>query len=252
MGIANLVGKIFGGDDPEPSPVQVTVPGKSQTELELIELQKKILEQTANPSEDEQALIKKQAEYYDQMMADSVLSPEEEAEFEREYNLQLSALQEQFGIETREAGGRQMADLISRGMFDTTTGRDIIAKSQGDYATKLAEQISAMGQAKEFAKYDMELAKRNLAQTGYELTSGIRQANMQTALSAAMSAENYYAGRGGLEANAALQNALATQARNQAEYRNRMGIWSGMMGMGQSLVMQGSGGGGGGGMGGGG
>lgn len=241
MGVAALIG-LF-NDEPEPSPVQVEVPGKTQAELDLISLQTQILQQQANPSPEQQALTAKQTEYYNQMMADATLSPEEEADFEREYNLQLEALQEQFGIETKEAGGKQMADLVSRGMLDTTTGRNIVAKSQGDYATQLAQQIENMGQAKEYAKFDMELAKRNLAQTGYELTSGINAANMATALNAAVSAESYYAGRGGLEANAALQNALATQSRNQAEYKNRMGIWSGMLGMGQSMVMKGAGGG---------
>jgi hypothetical protein len=245
MGIGKLIGLMT--SKPDSSPVQVTVPAKTDTEIQLMELQKKVLEQQANPSPDQQALYAKQKEYYDQMISDNTLSPDEESEFEREYQLQLSALNEQFGIETKEAGGKQMADLVSRGMFDTTTGRNAIAKSQEGYAGQLAQQISSMGQAKEYAKYDMNLAKRSLAQTGYELTSGINAANMQTALNAAMSAENYMAGRGGLEANAALQNALATQSRNQAEYKNRMGMWSGMLGMGQSLVKQGAGGGGGGG-----
>lgn len=248
MGLGILYDMAFGGDDPEPSPVQVTVPGKTDTELQLLELQRKVLEQQANPSPEQQALLAKQKEYYDQMLADNTLSPEEEAQFEEEYNLQLQALNEQFGIQTKEAGGTQMADLVSRGMLDTTTGRNAIARSQRDYAGQLGQQIESMGQAKEYAKYNMDLAKRSLSQTGYELTSGINQSNMNTALQAAMSAENYYAGRGALDANAALQNALATQSRNQAEYKNRMGIWSGMLGMGQSMVQQGAGGGGGGGM----
>lgn len=243
MGIGKLVGMMFGDDEPEPSPITVSTPSKTQSELDLIALQKQILEQQANPSPEQLALTAKQTEYYDQMIADATLSPEEEADFEKEYNLQLQALNEQFGRETEEIGGRQMADLLARGIYDTTTGRNIVAKTTEDQARALAEQISAAGQAKEYAKFDMELAKKNLAQTGYELTSGINAANMATALQAAMSAENYFAGRGGLEANAALQNALATQARNQAEYKNRMGIWSGMLGMGQSLVKQGAGGG---------
>lgn len=240
MGIGYAISKLLG--KPESNPITVQTPGKTQEETELIKLQRQILEnQIAQQNSPEQkALMAKQKEYYDQMIADNTLSPEEEAEFDREYALQLQALTEQYGIQTRDAGGRQMADLVSRGMLDTTTGRNIVAKSQGDYAMKLAEQISAMGQAKEFAKFDMDLAKRNLAQTGYELTSGINQANMQTALNAAMSAENYFAGRGGLEANAALQNALADQARSQAKYQNRMNIWSGMLGMGQSMIKQGA------------
>jgi hypothetical protein len=236
---------LLGDSGPEPSPVQVSVPAKTDTEIQLMELQKKILEQQANPSPEQQALTSKQTEYYNQMIADNTLSPEEESQFNNEYNLQLQALQEQYGIQTKDLGGTQMADLVSRGMYDTTTGQNAIAKSQGDYAAQFGQQVQNLGQAKEYAKYNMSLAKQSLAQTGYELTSGINQANMSTALNAAMSAENYYAGRGGLEANAALQNALAEQTRNQAEYKNRMGVWSGMLGMGQSLVKQGAGGGGG-------
>ncbi|MFH0959644.1 MAG: hypothetical protein V1897_13170 [Pseudomonadota bacterium] len=243
MGIAKLIGLFK--SDPEPSPVQVTVPGKTQAELDLIDLQNKVLTQATTQTPEQAALAAKQTEYYNQMLADNTLSPEEEADFEKEYELQLQALNETYGRETTKAGGTQMAELVSRGMLDTTTGRDIIADTQEKSAEQLATQISSMGEAKEFAKYDMELAKRNLAQTGYALTSGIKAANLQTALQAAMSAENYYAGRGGLEANAALQNALAAQSRNQAEYKNRMGIWGGMLGLGQSMVMKGASGGGG-------
>jgi hypothetical protein len=227
---------------PKPSPTQITVsaPEKSDTEKQLLQMQLDLLKSQQAQSPEQQALYNKSTEYYQQMINDNTLSPEEEADFEKEYNLQLQALNEQFGRETKEAGGSQMASLVARGMFDTTTGRNEMAKSQEDYANILAQQTVSMGGSKETAKYNMDLAKKQLSQSGYELTTGLNQNQMQTALQASMAMQNYYLNQGAMQANAALTNAMSTQAMEKAKYNQRMNMWGSVVGMGSGLLKAGA------------
>ena len=223
---------------PAPSQTYVTVqqPEKTDTQRQLEELQLQILRQQQSVSPEEQALYKKSTEYYEQMIADNTLSPEEETEFEKEYQLQAEALNQQYARETKEAGGTQFASLVARGMFDTSVGTQEMARSQENYATILSEQIGGLGEAKETAKYSMDLAKRQLAQSGYQLTSGLNQSQMQTALQAAMAGQNYYLSQGNMKAQSALQNALSTQMMEQSKYKQRMNMWGSVTGMGMGLL----------------
>jgi len=230
------MGSLFSSPEPSPTYVTVSTPEKSDTEKQLLELQYQILQQQRAGSPEQDALYAKSAEYYQQMLADQTLSPEEEAEFDKEYNLQLQALNEQYGRETKEYGGTQMASLLARGMWDTTTGTQEMGKTQEQFATILGEQTAGLLESKETAKYSMDLAKRQMVQSGYELSSGLNQNQLQTALQASMSMQNYYLNQGSMQAQSALQNALSTQTMQQAQYKQRMNLFSGMTGLGMGLM----------------
>lgn len=175
-------------------------------------------------------------QYYQNMIDAGTLTPDEEADFENEYNLQLQALNEQFARETQAAGGKQMASLVARGMFDTSVGSREIAKTQEDYAGILGEQTANLLTAKETAKTNLTQARQQLAQSGYQMTSSMAQNQMQTALQASMALQNYYANQGATTANTSLQNALYNQAVQRNEYNQRMSLLSGVTGLGLGLL----------------
>lgn len=231
------MGSLF--SKPKESTVVVQQPGKSEEELELMRMQIDALRRAQEQTPEQKALSEKGAAYYEQMMAQNVLSPEEEAEFDKEYQLQLEALNEQYNKEAKEYGGTQMANLVARGMWDTSTGTQEISNTQEKFGGILASETSNMLQAKEYAKYDMEMAKRQLASSGYALTQGMSQSNAQTALQASMAMQNYYLNQGSMQANAALQNAMAQTARDQAQYKQRMALWSGVTGLGAGMMKAG-------------
>ncbi len=241
LGIA-AIGYTLLKDKPQASSVSVSVPAKTENELELIRLQTEILKQTSTTSPEQEALYAKQREYLDQITADITLSPEEEAEFEKEYGLSLAAVKEQFGIESEKAGATQMASLVSRGMLETTTGETEIADTQKKFAELLGQQEATMLESKETAKYDLEAAKRELGQAGYQLTTGMQQSQMQTALQAAMGLETYALNRGGAQANAALENALVQQSIEKAKYQQRMNMWNVGTQLGTGVLKAGAGG----------
>jgi hypothetical protein len=235
---------LFGPEEPQQQPIVVTTPAKSQTEIELLKLQKQILQkQAAGPTPEERALIAKQQEYYEQLIADETLSDEERAEFEKERDLQLSALEEKFGIESERYGGKQLASLVHRGILESTTGEEEIAQTQERFTEILGEQKGSIMEASEIAKSDFEAAKRQMAGAGYRLTSGMSQSQTLTALEAASGLQNYMLGRGGLEADAALTNAIVNQQRERAAYEGRMSTWKGLTGLGMGLMKAGFGGG---------
>jgi len=231
--------KHLGLQDPPPVP-PISVPGPTKEEQELVKLQLRYLNEQMTITPEEQAMMDKEQQYFEEMMAKDILSPQEEAEFEREYSLQLEALQEQFGLETEQYGAKQMADLVSRGVLGTTTGETSIAQSQQQFANVLAGQVSELGQAKELAKSDVEAAKREMAQQGYRLTSGLFQSQATSTLQAASNLQNYYGGREQLQAQTQLQNALAQQMREQAGYQSRMRFWGGVAGLGTGLMKAGA------------
>jgi hypothetical protein len=229
-------GFMFGPDEPDPLSITVETPAQTETEKQLIELQMQILqEQIAGPSPEEQALLDKQKEYYDQLIADETLSPEEQAEFERERDLQLEALEETFAIESGRHGATQLADLVHRGILESTTGVEQIALTQEQFTQLLGEEKTNIMEASELAKSDMEAAKREMAGAGYSLTSAMTQTQTLTALEAASGLQNYFMGRGGLEAQSALTNAILNQTREQAAYQGRMDKWK--LGTGVGLGM---------------
>jgi len=233
------IGKIFGFGDDKPSTSIINVPGPTATERELMNLQKQYYKSMLTTTPEEAAMNAKAQEYLETMMADEVLSPDEEAEFEREYELSKQALLGQFGIESERYGASQMAELASRGMLETTVGERQIATTQQQFAGELMGNIAEMGQAKELAKSDMEAAKKQMAMQGYQLTKGLMQSNLQAGLTSATNLQNYMASRTAMGANTALQNALINQARNKAQYQQRMSMWGGMTGLGSGMMFGG-------------
>lgn len=231
----------FDGSRDMPDNIDVNMPAKTEEEKKLLELQLAALErQAAPPTAEEVAMQTRATEYYNIMLGKEVLSPEEESMFDKEYELQLLALQEQFGMQTEELGGQRMAELASRGVLETTTGRDIIAKDQQKFTSVLAENVAGLGTAKEVAKSDMEAAKRQMAQQGYELTSGILQSRASDDMEQATRLQNYYTGENVLSSNNALQNALRRQQWGQWAYNQKMTSLGSITGIGVGMMKSGA------------
>ena len=190
----------------------------------------------APPTADEQKLIDRNTQYLESMLADEVLSEDEETQFQEAYDLEVEALSEQFGMETERLGASRMAELTSRGVMGTTTGENIIARDQQKYAETLGANIAELGMSKDIARSDMELAKKQMAQQGYKLTSGLMQNRTSDALAQAGMAQNYYTGQNIMSANASLSSALMNQQWDQYGYQQRMGGAAKFTGMGQSFI----------------
>lgn len=233
--------KIFDPKDPAP----VSVPGLSDKEQQLIDLQIEAIKAAMEPSEEQTKLAEQQQKYFETLTANQTLSEDELAEFEREYNLQLSALQDQYQLKLDEDSSSLYADLVSRGVDTTTTGRNLQTKLAKGYGEALQGSIAELGQAQETAKYDMEQAKREMALQGYKLTSDIQQFNLNNSLAMAQNTQNYLATNRAMSASAALQNAILTQQVQQEAYRNRQGMWRMGYSFGGSMATSGGGGGGG-------
>lgn len=232
--------ELMGFGAPDEPAVTVNVPGKTDTEIELMKLQIEALQNANKQTPEQAALATRATEYYNQMVAQGELSPGEEAEFNKEYELSVQALEEKFGIESKRAGATQLAELTSRGVLDTTTGENAIARTQEEFAKILGSTKADMLQAKEFAKSDMELAKQSLATSGYSLTSGMSQAQMQTALEASLNAQNYYLGTAQTQASANLTNALMNQALQKSAYIEKLKTWGAIAGVGGGMMRSGT------------
>lgn len=167
------------------------IPDPSETEQGMIDLVSQLLDDYETNRAGEAGLKDKMSGYADMMMSDSPLSQEEAAMFEEEYDLQLSALQEQFGRAAERTGASRMAELSSRGVLETTTGTDIISQDQEYYADQLSQSISELLTQKEVSIAEAENAKRSMAQQGYELTSNILQSRQFSDLSAIGSLQDY-------------------------------------------------------------
>lgn len=234
----SFIKDLFFPDPPEVTPI--VVPGRSEEELELMTLQKQALEKSlAEPTEEEKLLAEKMKAYYETIISEGELSPEEEAAFNEEYGLQLEALKEEFGRETKKYGGEELAELVSRGMLESTVGEQKIASTQDRFAKILAGTQAEMLQSKETAKSNMEAAKMEMSTAGYSLAAGMSQSQMQTALQAAAGLQNYFLDEGAMKANAALTNALMNQAREKAIYGQRMQVWGGLANLGISMMKSG-------------
>ena len=232
-------GEFLGITKPKASTVTVQMPGMTSTEKDLVALQKEYYQRMLTETPEDKLMREKSQQYLEQMMAEEQLSPDEEAAFAREYELQKQALMGQFNIESQRYGASELADLAARGMLETTTGERQIATTQQRFTGQLMSNIAEMGQAKELAKADMEAAKREMAMQGYRLTSGMMQGQIQAGLQTATNLQNYFATRNQMGANAALQNALMNQARNKAVYQQRMSLFGGLTGLGTGMAFGG-------------
>jgi hypothetical protein len=209
-------------------------------ELNLVSNQKKYIEDLTTTDSEEQALKDKQAEYYTTMTSDNPLTAEEEADFESEYEAALSSLQSEYDIKTEKAGATQMASLVGRGIFETTTGINAVADTQQEYASALASDTTALQEASQTSKSNYATTKKQLAQQGYSLLNEYFQTQNSNALSAATNLQSYYAKKGQADATTALNTALINQATEQAEYNKKMALWSGITGLGTSLAAAGA------------
>lgn len=175
----------------------------------------------------------RQKEYYDLMMSDEILSAEESAMFDEQYENELSALEEKYAIQFERHGASRMADLASRGVLETTTGMNTISEDQQQYSDLLGQGTSAILQDKELAKMDFAEAKRTMAQKGYNLTSGIYQNKISTDMSKANLLQNYETSQGIQKVGRELTNAMREQSWNQYAYNQKksseagsLGLWS--------------------------
>ena len=180
-------------------------------------------------------LTDEQQKFLDQLNASTLITPQEELDFDQEFEIAKQALTERFGIETERLGATQLAELAGRGVLESTTGERAIARTQAEFSEILSGQISDLGVAKETAKSDLAAGRRELAQSGYNLTSSLNQNQQNTALQASMALSNFMSGRGGIQANTALNNALLQQTVNQAQYNQRQDLYRGVSNLGFGL-----------------
>ena len=232
--------KKYTGLGKPPAPPQINVPAPTAEETQLVNLQTQLLQRQIAGIPAQEEFEARQQGYFDQMVSEGQLSPEEEAAFNEEYGLRSEALKEQFGLESEKYGASQVADLTSSGMLETTTGRNIISGTQERFANVLSGQIAELGQSKELAKSDVEAAKREMAMQGYKLTSGLLQSQISSALNTSTNLQNYYGSRGEMEAQVQLQHTLAEQAREQAGHRQRMNLWGNLTNMGFGMMKSGA------------
>ena len=215
-----------------PEAGQLESPGMSDEEKQLLALQS----ETIKNSLEQQGLWDAEAEkYYQDLLKDSLLSPEEELSIDKQYDLEAQAFRDKLNIEGQRIGNTQLAELTSRGVLESTTGENAIARTQSEFADVLMQGESAIEGNRLTAKTDLDTAKRSLAQSGYNLTSQMSQNQMNTALEASMYSQNYLMGNRGLQASTNLQNALLTQASEKAKYDQRLSLWKGVANLGTAL-----------------
>ena len=192
------------------------IPDPNEYEQGIIDIVNGLVADYQKNRDEESGLRSKMSSYSDLMLSDSPLSPEEEAAFDQEYELQLSALNEQYGQATERSGAARMAELASRGVLETTTGQDTIAEDQRYNTEQLSQSVSALLNQKEVSRSEAENAKREMARTGYELTSGMLQSRQFSDLSTIGALQDYSSSMSRVQA----QNKYSKVIREQ-----QLGAW---------------------------
>ena len=167
---------------------------------------------------------------------DATLSPGELADFDTQYQLELEALREQFGIESGRAGATQFASQVDRGIFDSTTGANESMLTQERFADLLAQAEGDLMFQQEQDQTDLLSAKQGLEMGKYSLTEGMNQDQIRTAMEAAMAMSNYYQTGRGITASSNLNNALIKQSYDQQKYNQRGQIGGLVQGIGTGLL----------------
>ena len=223
---------------PEP-PDPLKMPEASPEEQRLMDLNIQMLEKALEPLEqtpEQIALEKKQGEYFQTLTEEQTLSAEEEAEFTKEYDLQVESLREQHGLELGKASNRLYADLVARGVADSTTGEDIQSELTGRYGESLQSSIGELGLSMETAKSDVGAAKKEMALQGYKMMSDIQQSNLDYKMNLASTTQNYLSTNRSMTASTALQNSMMKQMSDQYAYQMKMGGLGALGGAGLKLL----------------
>ncbi|MBU1235016.1 MAG: hypothetical protein KKC77_19185, partial [Proteobacteria bacterium] len=170
---------------------------------------------------------------------DATLSPEEIADFDTQYQLELEALQDRFNIESGRAGATQFASQLDRGIYESTTGMNEVMLTQERFAELLNQAQSDLLYQKEQGKTDFLSAKQGLEMGKYSLVEGMNQQQIQTAMEAAMAMSNYFQTGRGITASGNLNNALIRQAYDQQAYNQRSQTGGLIQGIGTGLLKSG-------------
>jgi hypothetical protein len=205
--------------------------GEMRRQLREQEIEAGMTELADRLEEEQIALAESEQGYLEWLMGQQTLSPEESELFEMQYDLEVAALTEQFQYESEQYGGKQMADLVARGVFDSTTGERAVAETTRRQTGIFQGSVAQLREAEQLAKSDFSAAKTEMAQQGYRLTSTMLQDSLSQAMDISMGMQNYYQDVRGSEASAALQRALDKQAKEQARYRDRIGTGLGIAGI---------------------
>lgn len=176
--------------------------------------------------------------YYDQLMSEEFLSDAELSGFDKEYDLQLKALQQKYDTQFRDASAGTMANLAHRGVLETTTGSNVITNQQRDYADALASDTASLLNEKQLKIMDAEEAKRQMALQGYNLTSGILQQKQSNALTSAGLLQNYFTNQQLGNVGTQVQNYINQQSwaqyvnsQNQNNITDSAGAWTAILDM---------------------
>ena len=209
--------------------------GELRRSLQKQEIEKGMTELSDRLEQEQIALAESEQGYLKWLMGQQTLSPEESELFEKQFDLEVAALTEQFQYESEQYGGKQMADLVARGVFESTTGERAIGETTRRQTGIFQGSVAQLRESEQLAKSDFGAAKTQMAQQGYRLTSSMMQDSLSQAMDISLSMQSYYQDVRGSEASAALQRALDKQAKEQAAYNQRVGTGVGIAGIGAGL-----------------
>lgn len=213
--------KIF-NDSPSSGGGTVVIPDPTAEEQQILDLSRKAIHTYGINRELEAGLESRASEYFDMFSSGGALSDEENNMFEQEYEAQLGALQEQYAMDTERSGAARMAELTSRGVLDSTTGRDLIAEDKRRSTGYLSAAVSDLLTQKEVSKSQAEAAKREMARQGYELTSGILQQRKVGDLNELSALQGYHSAISRMAAVNRGDRVMREQSLNQYNYNKNL------------------------------
>lgn len=200
----------------------VAIPDPTKEEQKLLDLQKGVLEGFYDRRAEEEQLRERLTGYENLLMSDNILTDEESAMFDEEYNNQLAALQEQFGIETERTGAARLADLASRGVLETTTGENILAEDAQSNAYNLSQSTAELLNQKEVSRAEAERAKREMALQGYNLVGSMLQSRQMSDLSDIGILQDYQSAISRLTSTNRTDSIIRENALNQYKYKQNL------------------------------
>jgi hypothetical protein len=214
--------RIFNKSPSAPSRETIAIPNPTQEEQQILGQTEGAINRYYMNRREERPLEHLAEGYFDMFSSGGALSADEKAMFEEEYELQLDALQEQYAMEVERTGASRMAELTSRGVLDSTTGRDLIAEDKRRSVGYLSSAVSELLAKKEVSKAEAEAAKREMARQGYELTSGILQQRRVSDLSELSALQGYHSSMSRMEATNRGADVIRAQSLNQYNYNRRL------------------------------
>ena len=150
------------------------------------------------------------------------------------------------GVATTELGGTyeyeaepilagQEADLVSRGMEFSSTGMDQYSKTDASLRGQLAGEVERLGTERIAGIESSDQAREQMARSGYLLTEGIEQGDIEAGLSAASREKDYYQNIRKATTARSLQDQMLKQGMAQSEYQQKLSQWGAAYGAGSKI-----------------